>query len=132
MRCLRTRKLWSIILNRLLLSGAGLLILSYTLACGNGNDGPTGSDSWNCSVTLTLVPSSIGGVSSPSGSGSGSGTGGSRDEALGAALKTACAQLNLDSDTRSLCESGRDFTVSVSSGGITLGSGVDRSIHCGN
>ena len=82
-------------------------------------------------MTLTLVPSRIGNLSSPSGSGSGTGKGGSQEEALREALKTACSQLNLDSATRSQCESGQNFQVSVSSNGITLGSVVERSQRCG-
>ena len=82
-------------------------------------------------MTLTLVPSRINDLSSPSGSGSGTGTGGSRDEALRAALKQACAGLGLDGNTRTQCESGEDFQVGVTSGGITLISVVERSQRCG-
>ncbi|MCE2432178.1 MAG: hypothetical protein J4F29_04520 [Candidatus Latescibacteria bacterium] len=79
----------------------------------------------------TNIQTTLGNVSSPSGSGSGSGTGATQEEALRAALKIACSQLNLDSDTRSRCESGQDFGVTVSAGGgITLVSAVDRSQSC--
>ena len=127
-------KLW-------LLVGAILMVLCFAYACGKDN--ASGSSSWSCDVTLTLVPSTLGNVSSPSGSGSGSGTGATQEEALRAALKIACSQLNLDSDTRSRCESGQDFGVAVTAeniqspgvtvsagGGITLVSAVDRSQSC--
>lgn len=112
----------------LLLSGIVLMVLCFAYACGKDN--ASGSSSWSCDITLTLVPSTIGGISSPTGSGTGNGTGATQEEALRAALKTACSQLNLDSDTRSLCESGQDFVVGVTSGGITLGSAVERSQSC--
>ena len=109
--------------------GAILMVLCFAYACGKDN--ASGSSSWSCDVTLTLVPSTLGNVSSPSGSGSGSGTGATQEEALRAALKTACSQLNLDSGERSRCESGQDFGVAVSAGGgITLVSAVDRSQSC--
>jgi len=105
------------------------MILCFASACGKDN--ASGSNAWSCDVTLTLRPSTLGNVSSPSGSGSGSGTGTTQEEALRAALKIACSQLNLDSDTRSRCESGQDFGVAVSAnGGITLVSAVDRSQSC--
>ncbi len=125
----------------LLLVGAILMVLCFAYACGKDN--ASGSSLWSCDVTLTLVPSTLGNVSSPSGSGSGSGTGATQEEALRAALKIACSQLNLDSDTRSRCESGQDFGVAVTAeniqspgvtvsagGGITLVSAVDRSQSC--
>ena len=89
------------------------------------------SEAWTCSVTLTLVPSTFGSMSSPSGSGSGTGTGASREEALGQALATACAQLNLDASTLAQCRAGGDF--SVEGGGqdnIRLFSAVERSVRC--
>lgn len=79
--------------------GAILMVLCFAYACGKDN--ASGSNAWSCDVTLTLVPSTMGNVSSPSGSGSGSGTGTTQEEALRAALKIACSQLNLDSDLRS-------------------------------
>lgn len=109
--------------------GAILMVMCFAYACGKDN--ASGSNAWSCDVTLTLVPSTLGNVSSPSGSGSGSGTGTTQEEALRAALKIACSQLNLDSDLRSQCESGQDFGVAVSAnGGITLVSAVDRSQSC--
>ena len=109
--------------------GIVLMILCFAYACGKDNS--SGSSSWTCNVTLTLVPTTINGTPvSPTGSGTGSGTGATQEEALRAALKTACSQLNLDSDTRSLCESGQDFVVGVTSGGITSASAVDRSQSC--
>jgi hypothetical protein len=68
-------------------------------------------------VTLTLVPSTIGSVSSPSGSGSGSGTGDTRQAALDQAYRAACSQLGLDNATRSACEQGQDFQVEGGSQG---------------
>ena len=112
----------------LLLFGIVLMVLCFAYACGKDNS--SGSSSWSCDVTLTLVPSTIGDLSSPSGSGRGSGTGATQEEALRAALKTACSQLNLESDVRSRCESGQDFSVAVTSGGLTLASAVDRSQSC--
>ena len=125
----------------LLLFGIVLMVLCFAYACGKDN--ASGSSSWSCDVTLTLVPSTLGNVSSPSGSGSGSGTGTTQEEALRAALKIACSQLNLESDVRSQCESGQDFGVAVSvdsiqspgvtvsaGGGITLVSAVERSQSC--
>lgn len=88
-------------------------------------------EAWMCDVTLTLVPSTFGSMSSPSGSGSGTGTGGSREEALQEALATACAQLNLGSATLAQCRAGEDF--SVEGGGqdnIRLFSAVERSVRC--
>lgn len=108
--------------------GIVLMVMCFAYACGKDN--ASGSSEWSCDVTLTLVPSTLGNVSSPSGSGSGSGRGTTQQEALSAALKTACSQLNLESDVRSQCESGQDFEVAVTSGGITLASAVDRSQSC--
>ena len=111
-------------MNRVLLCIAALCLI----ACGD--NGVTGPGSWECNVTLTLVPSRINDLSSPSGSGSGTGQGGNQNEALRAALKQACAGLGLDASTRAQCESGGDFQVEVTSGGITLISGVERSQQC--
>ena len=84
-----------------------------------------------CDVTLMLVPSTIGSVSSPSGSGSGSGTGDTRQAALDQAYRAACSQLGLDNATRSACEQGQDFQVEGGSqGNIRLFSAVERSIRC--
>ena len=84
---------------------------------------------WNPSVTL--VPASIGNLSSPTGTGNGSGTGATREEALEKAFASACSQLPLDSATGSQCREGSDF--SVEGGGadsVRLFSSVDRSINC--
>jgi len=106
-----------------------LCILALCLvACGDDNG--VGSESWQCDVTLTLIPSRINNVSSPSGSGRGTGSGGSRDEALRAAFKQACAGLNLDAATRRRCEAGEDFVVYRTLDGIRLGSAVDRLQRC--
>ena len=110
------------------LLGISLFVLCFAYACGKDNG--AGSSSYQCEVTLTLVPSSIDDLSSPSGTGRGTGTGATQQEALTAALKTACSQLSLSSDLRSRCESGQDFGVSVSSGGITVVSAVERSQRC--
>ena len=113
----------------LLLFGIVLMVLCFAYACGKDNS--SGSSSWTCDVTLTLVPTTINGTPvSPTGSGTGSGTGATQEEALRAALKTACSQLNLSSDVRNQCESGQDFVVGVTSGGITSASAVDRSQSC--
>lgn len=98
-------------------------------ACGMDNG--AGSNSWQCEVTLTLVPSRVGGLSSPSGSGKGTGTGATQDEALRAALRTACSQLGLSGNAKSRCESGQEFDVRNTVNGVTLISAVDRSQRCG-
>ena len=113
---------WAMKFKLLLLFGGTLMVMCFAYACGLNE-----SSSWRCTVTLTLRPATIGNLSSPSGSGSGSGTGATQEEALRAALRTACSQLNLNSDLRSRCESGQDFEVAVTSGGITLISRVVRS-----
>ena len=110
------------------LLGIGLFVFCFAYACGKDNG--AGSSTYQCEVTLTLVPSRIGDLSSPSGTGRGTGTGGTQQEAVTAALKTACSQLNLSSDLRSRCESGQDFGVSVTFDGITLVSAVERSQSC--
>ena len=109
--------------------GIVLMVLCFAYACGKDNS--SGSSSWTCDVTLTLVPTTINGTPvSPTGSGTGSGTGATQEAALSTALKAACSQLNLDSDVRSRCERGHDFSVGVTSGGITRASVVDRSQGC--
>ncbi len=85
------------------LLGISLFIMYFAYACGKDNG--TGSGSYQCEVTLTLVPSRIGNLSSPSGRGQGTGTGATQQEALSAAYRAACAQLNLSSDLRRQCES---------------------------
>ena len=118
-------------LTRLLLFGTVLLVMCFAYACGKDDPtGPTGSSSWQCNVTLTLNPATFGDISSPSGTGTGRGTGATQDQALSAALKEACSQLNLSGGLRSQCESGRDFMVSTTVGGITLVSTVSRSRRC--
>ena len=108
--------------------GIFLMVVFFAYACGK--DDATGSSSFQCEVTLTLVPSRVGDLSSPSGSGRGTGTGATQQEALSAALRTACSQLNLSSDLRRTCEAGQDFSVAVTSGGITVASLVERSQRC--
>ena len=110
------------------LLGIGLFVLCFAYACGKDNG--AGSSSYQCEVTLTLVPSRIGNLSSPSGTGRGTGTGATQQEALTAALKTACSQLSLSNDLRSKCEAGQDFGVAVTSDGVTLVSAVERSQRC--
>ena len=110
------------------LLGIGLLVLYFAYGCGKDNG--TGSSSYQCEVTLTLVPSRIGDLSSPSGTGRGTGTGATQQEALSAAYRSACSQLNLSSDLRSTCESGRNFGVAVTTNGVTLVSAVERSQQC--
>ncbi len=105
------------------------LVIYVALSCGN--DDGAGSKSWQCEVTLTLVPSRMGDLSSPSGSGTGTGSGATEEEAMRAALQTACSQLNLSGEAKTRCESGQDFDVAVSFGGITLASVVNRSVQCG-
>ena len=51
----------------LLLFGIVLMVMCFAYACGKDN--PSGSREWSCDVTLPLVPSTLGNVSSPSGSG---------------------------------------------------------------
>lgn len=111
-----------------LVVGMGLIVMYFSYACGKDNG--AGSSSYQCEVTLTLVPSRIGSLSSPSGTGRGTGSGATQQEALAAALGTACSQLNLSSDLRRRCESGQDFGVSVTSNGVTLVSEVERSQRC--
>ena len=108
--------------------GISLIVMYFAYACGK--DDVTGSSSFQCEVTLTLVPSRIGDLSSPSGTGRGTGAGATEQEALSAAYRSACSQLNLSSDLRSRCESGQDFGVAVTSNGVTLVSVVDRSQRC--
>ena len=108
--------------------GISLIVMYSAYACGK--DDVTGSSSFQCEVTLTLVPSRIGDLSSPSGSGRGTGNGATQQEALTAAYRAACAQLNLSSDLRSRCEAKQDFGVAVTSGNITVVSAVERSQRC--
>ena len=104
------------------------LLVLILAACGDNGVATAMSQ---CDVTLTLVPSTIGSVSSPSGSGSGSGTGDTRQAALDQAYRAACSQLGLDNATRSACEQGQDFQVEGGSqGNIRLFSAVERSIRC--
>jgi len=106
---------------------SALLALCAAVAC----ESITASEAWMCSVTLTLVPSTFGSMSSPSGSGNGTGTGESREEALREALAAACAQLNLDSATLAECRAGEDFSVEGGGqGNIRLFSAVERSVRC--
>ncbi|MDE2863625.1 MAG: hypothetical protein OXR05_00855 [Gemmatimonadota bacterium] len=104
-----------------------LFALSAAVAC----ESIVASEAWMCSVTLTLVPSTFGSMSSPSGSGSGTGSGESREEALREALATACAQLNLGASTLAQCRAGEDFSVEGGGqGNIRLFSAVERSVRC--
>ena len=84
-----------------------------------------------CDVELTLVPSRLGNLSSPSGSGRGSGSGETQELALERAYGQACAQLPLDDATARLCRQGDDFNVEGGgTGNIRLISGVDRKYSC--
>ncbi|MCY3603568.1 MAG: hypothetical protein OXH12_10875 [Chloroflexi bacterium] len=106
---------------------SALLALCAVVAC----ETMVGSEAWMCSVTLTLVPSTFGSMSSPSGSGNGTGAGASREEALREALAAACAQLNLDGSTLAQCRAGEDFSVEGGGqGNIRLFSAVERSVRC--
>ena len=98
-------------------------------ACDSGSE----SDKvWMCEVSLTLVPSRLGNLSSPSGSGRGTGTGETQELALSQAYQQACSQLQLDGDTAQLCRQGDNFTVEGGgTGNIRLFSGVERDIQCG-
>lgn len=95
-----------------------LCLLAGVSACGNGNG--VGSQSWNCSVSLSL----------DSMVGEGSGSGGTRDEALIAALKTACSKLDLDSTTRSRCEQNMDFGTTQTIGNITIVTPAEKRLSC--
>lgn len=107
------------------------LLLAACLATACGGDSGAGAVMWTCEVTLTLVPATLGTVSSPTGSGRGTGTGATRDEALQQAYSVACSQLDLDSETANLCLQGRDFTVEGGgSGNVRLFSAVERSVSC--
>ncbi len=57
-----------------------------------------GEAGWRCDVTLTMDNRTA----------SGSGTGSSQQEALDAALATACGQLGLTGNALSLCEAGQN------------------------
>ncbi|MDE2773490.1 MAG: hypothetical protein OXI46_07270 [Gemmatimonadota bacterium] len=104
-----------------------LFALCAVVAC----ESMTASEAWTCGVMLTLVPSTFGSMSSPSGSGSGTGTGASEQEALQEALATACAQLSLDGSTLAQCQAGQDFNVEGGGqGNIRLLSAVERSVQC--
>ncbi len=106
---------------------SALFALCAVVAC----ESMAASAGWMCSVTLTLVPSTIGSMSSPSGSGSGTGTGASQEEALREALSAACAQLNLDGSTLAQCRAGEDFSVEGGGqGNVRLFSAVERSVRC--
>ena len=108
--------------------GTSLIVMYFAYA--RGKDDVAGPSSFRCDVTLTLVPSRIGDLRSPSGTGRGTGAGATEQEALNAAYRSACSQLNLSSDLRSRCESGQDFGVAVTSNGVTLVSVVERSQRC--
>ena len=102
---------------------SGLALAAGLSAC----DSPASpSDGWRCDVGITLPASTAGSQGSPSGTGTGS----TRDEALSVAYAQACAQLDLDSATASLCQAGQNFT--VDSGDLTLFviSAADRSVQC--
>ena len=115
-------------LRTVLTAALTLLGLWAIAACGLSPSSP--STAWTCDVTLNLVPSTFGSLSSPSGSGSGSGTGSTEAEALSGAYAQACAQLNLDSSTEARCRAGGDFQVVGGAGNIVLVSGVQRSVNC--
>ncbi len=104
----------------LLVCFIGMLGLSPgLLACG-GDNGLGSGASWSCNVSLELG-STVG---------NGSGTGGSRDDALRAALKTACGQLGISGETLSRCESNMDFGISQTTGNITIVTPAGRSTRC--
>lgn len=114
---------------RVLRIGVAVCLTLVTLACDDEMLG--GPESWQCTVTLTLVPSTLGNLRSPSGSGSGTGTGGTREAALTAAYAQACSELPISGATLQTCRNGEDFT--VEGGGqnnIRLLSAVDRSVRC--
>ena len=107
-----------------------IILTMLCLLLGCASDG-VGATNWVCEVTLTLVPSTFGSNSSPSGSGRGTGQGSTRQEALDAAYRTACSQLPLDGATQAVCEAGGDFNVEGgSSGNMRLFSAVERSTSC--
>ena len=110
-------------------SKAAALAVCLASACGGATD--VAEALWTCEVSLTLVPSTIGSMSSPSGSGMGTGTGATQDQALQQAYAAACSQLSLDAATASQCREGRDFSVEGGgSGNIRLFSAVERSVNC--
>ena len=80
--------------------GAAAAAFALALVCGDNPSEP--SSAWRCDVTLTLVPATFGGLSSPSVTERGSGSGATEEAALQQALNTACGQLNLDSATAAL------------------------------
>ena len=94
------------------------LAVGMIISCGSDNG--VGSVSWSCNVTLRL----------DSLTGEGSGSGGSRDEALTAALRTACSALNLDSEQRSRCERNQSFSTVQTLGNITIVTPGEKSIRC--
>ena len=106
------------------------LLISFIIfsACDTGSE----SDQvWMCEVSLTLVPSRLGNLSSPSGSGRGTGAGETQELALNQAYQQACSQLQLDSDTARLCRQGDSFSVEGGgTGNVRLFSGVERDVQC--
>lgn len=94
------------------------LALGMIIACGSDNG--VGAVSWSCDVSLRLGTET----------GDGSGTGGSRDEALTAALRTACSKLNLDSEQRSQCERNLNFSTVQSIGNVTIVTPGEKSLRC--
>ena len=113
-----------------------LLVLTAAvigLTCSACDTASPSSESWECTVTLTLEPSRLGNLSSPSGSGTGTGTGSTREEALNSAYERACSQLPLSDTEARLCRSGEDFNVEGDNeGNIRLFSAVSRSVRCSN
>lgn len=114
---------------RELRSKAVVLAVCLASACGGATD--IAEALWTCEVSLTLVPSTVGSMSSPSGSGMGTGTGATQQEALQQAYAAACSQLPLDGPTASQCQGGQDFSVEGGgSGNIRLFSAAERSVSC--
>lgn len=105
-------------LSRAICMSPVFLALGMIIACGS--DDGVGSITWSCDVSLRLDTVT----------GDGSGTGGSRDEALTAALQTACSKLNLDSEQRSQCERNQSFSTVQTTGNITIVTPGEKSIRC--
>ena len=108
-----------------------LLAGVVALGCSACDPDLASSETYECTVTLTLNPASFGNLSSPSGTGTGSGTADSEQAALSAAYRDACAQLPLsDSEARS-CRNGDAFTVAGGgAGNVVLHSTVSRRVQC--
>ncbi len=108
-----------------------IVALILFAGCGTVTDSTT----WYCEITLSLVGSTIGNLSSPSGTGTGTGRGETMQEAQNQALNGACTQLIAEISGSDLlldaCKEGRDIEVQEQFGNLSLVSVLNRSEDCG-